>query len=71
MQLGKHNAGIKGVKPAGQYAVRLIFYDGHDSGLYTRDYLHELGRTHEQKWQQYLDRLSELDIPYPTRIKPR
>lgn len=68
LQLGKHNVGIKGVEPAGQYAVRLIFDDGHDSGLYTWDYLHELGRTHEQKWQQYLDRLTDLGIPYPTKV---
>jgi len=68
LQLGKHNVGIKGVEPAGQYAVRLIFDDGHDSGLYTWNYLHELGRTHEEKWQQYLERLKDLGISYPTKM---
>jgi DUF971 family protein len=52
------------VEPIGHYAVRLVFDDGHDSGLYTWNYLHELGREHPQKWQRYLDRLSELGIQY-------
>jgi DUF971 family protein len=66
LQLGKHEVVIKSVEPVGNYAVRLIFDDGHDTGLYTWPYLHELGREREQKWQQYLDRLKELGIPYPT-----
>lgn len=66
LQLGKHNVGIKAVEPVGYYAVRLIFDDGHDSGLYTWDYLHELGRERDAKWQHYLARLKELGIQYPT-----
>ena len=42
----------------GHYAVRIIFDDGHDSGLYTWSYLRELGREREQKWAQYLRGLS-------------
>ena len=68
LQLGKHNVLIKGAEPTGQYALRLIFDDGHDTGLYTWAYLQELGQTHEQKWQQYLDRLKDLGLPYPTPI---
>jgi DUF971 family protein len=68
LQLGKHNVNIKAVEPVGYYAVRLIFDDGHDSGLYTWDYLHELGRDREARWQQYLDRLKELGIAYPTKV---
>ena len=68
LQLGKHDVGIKAAEPAGQYAIRLIFDDGHDSGLYTWDYLYELGQTHAQKWQKYLDRLKDLGIPYPTKV---
>ncbi len=44
LQLGKHEVGIKAIDPIGNYAVRLVFDDGHDTGLYTWDYLHELGR---------------------------
>jgi DUF971 family protein len=51
----------------GNYAVRLVFDDGHASGLYTWDFLYELGATHAEKWPQYLARLSKLGIPYPTK----
>jgi DUF971 family protein len=66
LQLGKHEVGISKVEPVGNYAVRLVFDDGHDTGLYTWAYLYELGRDRPQKWQNYLDRLKELSIPYPT-----
>jgi DUF971 family protein len=66
LQLGKHEVGVTRVEPVGHYAVKLVFDDGHDTGLYTWAYLHELGREREQKWQRYLDRLKELGIPYPT-----
>src|SRR4029077_1026372 len=45
--LGKENVGIKAVEPAGQYAVKLVFDDGHDTGLYTWKYLQQLGRERE------------------------
>lgn len=66
LQVGKHEVVIKAVEPVGNYAVKLVFDDGHDTGLYTWAYLHELGRDHAVKWQNYLDRLKELGIPYPT-----
>ena len=66
LQLGKHEVGISKVEPVGNYAVRLVFDDGHDTGLYTWAYLYELGRDRPQKWQNYLDRLRDLSIPYPT-----
>lgn len=66
LQLGKHEVGISRVEPVGNYAVRLVFDDGHDTGLYTWAYLYELGRDRPQKWQNYLERLKELGIPYPT-----
>ena len=66
LQLGKHEVGISKVEPVGNYAVKLVFDDGHDTGLYTWAYLYELGRDRSQKWQNYLDRLKELGIPYPT-----
>jgi DUF971 family protein len=66
LQLGKHEVSVSKVEPVGNYAVRLVFDDGHDTGLYTWGYLHELGREREQKWAHYLARLQELGIPYPT-----
>jgi DUF971 family protein len=71
LQLGKHEVQVVRVEPIGNYAVRLDFDDGHNTGLYTWAYLHELGTTHAAKWQQYLDRLQKLGIPYPTQVAAR
>jgi DUF971 family protein len=71
LQLGKHDVVIRSAEPVGNYAVRLVFDDGHDSGLYTWDYLHELGMTHAEKWQRYLDRIAQLGLPYPTPVPPK
>ena len=68
LQIGKHEVAIAKVEPVGNYAVKLVFDDGHDTGLYTWAYLYELGRDRPQKWQNYLDRLKELGIPYPTPL---
>ena len=68
LQLGKHEVGVKAVEPVGRYAVRIVFDDGHDTGLYTWGYLRELGRTRGEKWQRYLDRLAQLGIAYPTVV---
>lgn len=57
LQTGKEEVHIDQVEPIGHYAVRLIFDDGHDTGLYTWDYLYELGRDYDTKWRAYLDRL--------------
>ncbi|GAB3284917.1 gamma-butyrobetaine hydroxylase-like domain-containing protein [Parahaliea aestuarii] len=57
LQTGKVNVNITGVKPVGHYAVQLIFDDGHDTGLYSWDYLFELATEQEARWQDYLDRL--------------
>jgi DUF971 family protein len=54
--LGKENVGITAIEPVGQYAVKLVFDDGHDSGLYSWKYLHELGREREANWARYLAR---------------
>ncbi|HEX2593745.1 MAG TPA: DUF971 domain-containing protein [Rhizomicrobium sp.] len=52
---GKEQVKITKLEPVGNYAVRIIFDDGHDSGLYSWDYLHELGRDHNKKWAAYRD----------------
>ena len=54
---GKRDVKIADMKPIGNYAVRIIFDDGHDTGLYSWDYLYELGRDREKLWAEYLERL--------------
>ncbi len=56
LQLGKHEVMITQVERVGHYSVRLVFDDGHDTGLYTWKYLHELGREQAQRWARYLER---------------
>ena len=56
---GKRAVNIERVEPVGQYAVRLVFDDGHDTGLYSWDVLEELGSHHEQYWAYYLKRLEQ------------
>jgi DUF971 family protein len=57
LQIGKENVAILAVEPVGLYAVKLVFSDGHDTGLYSWSYLHELGRDRERKWAAYVERL--------------
>jgi DUF971 family protein len=51
---GKQDVKIAALDPVGNYAVRITFDDGHDSGLFSWDYLHELGREQRTKWAAYL-----------------
>jgi len=51
---GKRDVAIIGIEPVGNYAVRLLFDDLHDTGIYSWDYLHDLGREHETRWAAYL-----------------
>jgi DUF971 family protein len=57
LQTGKRNVVIDGVEPVGTYAVRLVFSDGHDSGLYSWDLLYNLGKHHDELWQEYLKQI--------------
>jgi DUF971 family protein len=57
LQLGKEDVSITAIDPVGNYAVRLVFDDNHDSGLYSFEYLYDLGVKQTAKWQDYLDRL--------------
>jgi len=59
LQTGKEDVGIVAAEPVGHYALKLVFDDGHDTGLYTWQYLYELGAEQARRWQAYLDRLSE------------
>ena len=58
LQTGKESVAITAIDPVGHYAVRLVFDDGHDTGLYSWTYLHELGCNMEVNWKRYLDRLA-------------
>jgi|SRR5689334_15781950 DUF971 family protein len=51
---GKEQVRIAALEPVGNYAVRIRFDDGHDTGLFSWDYLHELGREQQTKWAAYL-----------------
>mgnify|MGYP002623346253 CR=1 FL=1 len=55
---GKRAVAITAVEPVGHYAVRLVFDDGHESGLFTWRYLHELGRDRDRVWRRYLEALA-------------
>jgi DUF971 family protein len=55
---GRRHVGIIGIEPVGHYAVRIVFDDLHDSGIYSWDYLRDLGRQQEQRWAAYLSDLS-------------
>ena len=57
LQVGKRNVLLTDIEPVGSYAIKLVFDDGHDSGLYTWDYLHRLGSSQEALWQDYLRQL--------------
>ena len=60
LQIAKENVTLTSIDPVGRYAVRLVFDDGHDSGLYTWKYLRELGATFELNWARYLERLDGI-----------
>lgn len=55
---GKRDVEILKIEPVGHYAVRLVYDDMHDTGLYTWDYLIKLGREHDTRWQTYCDALA-------------
>ena len=63
--LGKENVGIRAVEPVGQYAVKLVFDDGHDTGLYTWKYLHTLGRERAARWARYEERRAQARSSAP------
>lgn len=74
LQTGKREVDIVELHPVGHYAVQPRFSDGHDSGLYSWDYLYELGVRQQALWQQYEERLAaagvERDAPMGGRAGP-
>lgn len=55
---GRRHVGIRDIEPVGNYAIRLIFDDLHDSGIYSWRFLHALGREYETRWSDYLAALA-------------
>lgn len=62
LQVGKETVNIVAIEPVGHYAVRLIFDDAHNSGLYSWDYLYELGTQRSVYWQEYLNKLNAAGV---------
>jgi len=71
LQTGKRDVTVVGLEPVGHYAVKPTFSDGHDSGLFTWEYLYELGRDEQALWAAYTRRLAEAgvdrDAPMPAK----
>ena len=62
LQTGKEQVNIKDIEAVGNYAVKLVFSDSHDTGLYTWDYLYELGTRQTEYWRRYLAALAAAGI---------
>lgn len=63
LQLGKEDVNITRIEPVGHYAVNLVFDDNHHTGIYSWEYLYQLGEHYDKKWQVYLDRLDAAGHP--------
>ena len=66
LQTGKREVGLAGLEPVGNYAVKPLFSDGHESGIFSWDYLYWLGDNQESLWLDYLDRLHAAGHPGET-----
>lgn len=59
LQTGKKHVGITAIEPVGNYAIRIVFDDGHDTGIYSWSFLRDLGQNQESFWQRYLSELED------------
>jgi DUF971 family protein len=59
LQTGKRDVLINTIEQVGHYAIKPVFSDGHDSGIFSWDYLYEMCINHEEMWQDYLDRMEQ------------
>ena len=59
LQVGKREVNIDAIEPVGVYAVKFVFTDGHDTGIYSWDYLYDLGAKQDRNWSTYLARLQQ------------
>ena len=72
LQVGKKEVEIKAAEPVGTYAMQLVFSDGHDTGIYSWEYLHSMGVNQEKMWNEYLQRMEAAGAkrePLPDIIK--
>jgi len=67
LQKGKENVDIDQIDPVGNYAVKIVFDDGHNTGLYSWEYLHELAKNYKEYWHDYLEKLNNAGY---VRSKP-
>lgn len=54
LQTGKKNVGVRQVEAVGNYAIRIVFDDGHDTGIFSWEYLHDIGENQDKYWQEYI-----------------
>lgn len=66
LQTGKRDVGIVGLEPVGHYGVKPLFSDGHDSGIFTWEYLYQLGSNEHELWSQYEQRLKNAGVERDT-----
>ena len=59
LQVGKRDVNISAIEPVGMYAVKFVFTDGHDTGIYSWEYLYDLGAKQDSNWKSYLSRLAQ------------
>jgi len=62
LQVGKENVNINKIEPVGNYAIKIFFTDGHDTGLYTWQYLHMLAKNYQKLWTEYIGKLDASGI---------
>ena len=71
LQTGKRNVALVNLEPVGNYAVKPTFSDGHDSGIFTWDYLYELGQKQDALWAQYTERLAAVGADRDAPMAPK
>ncbi|GKS83316.1 DUF971 domain-containing protein [Acidovorax sp. SUPP1855] len=71
LQTGQRHVTLAGLEPVGNYAVKPTFSDGHDTGIFSWDYLYELGQRQDALWADYLRRLAEAGADRDTPMPPR
>ncbi|GAB2465062.1 MAG: gamma-butyrobetaine hydroxylase-like domain-containing protein [Comamonas sp.] len=71
LQTGKRDVGIVQIEPVGNYAIKPVFTDGHESGLYSWQYLYELGSRQDELWAEHLQRLQQAGLDRDQPMAPK